>query len=96
MVFLIVCLLVGCGLGLRFKVLVLIPVVTLAVAFAVVGRVAGGDAFWAALMAVAATVSLQTGYLIGLGVRYLVVGAYANHLPGSSVPGTSPTRQNAH
>jgi len=96
MVFFIVCLLVGCGLGLRFKVLVLIPVTTLAVAFAVAGRVAGGDAFWWALMAVAATVSLQIGYLIGLGVRYLVVGAYANRLPGNSLPGTSPARQSAH
>ncbi len=92
MVFLIVCLLVGLGLGLRFKVLVLVPVATLAVAIAISARITGGDAFWSLLMAAAATVSLQIGYLIGLCIRYLFVSARANSARVSSLPGVSPTQ----
>lgn len=92
MVFLIFCFLIGCGVGLHFRVLALVPVTILVVIFLVFGRSTGGDAFWSVMMALAVTLSLQIGYLIGLCIHYLVLRAPANPSNVSSVSGSPPTR----
>jgi uncharacterized membrane protein len=91
MVILMVCLLIGCAVGLRFRVLALVPVIILTVAFVGSGRIAGGDTFWVVLMAVGVTVSLQLGYLIGLCVHHLVVSSSADRSRVRPVSG-APTR----
>lgn len=91
MVFIVACLFIGCGIGLRFKVLAVVPAAVLAIAFVYI-RNAGGDAFWSVLVAVAVTVSLQIGYLIGLCIHYLVLSAPADPSRVNSLSGASPTR----
>jgi hypothetical protein len=92
MTFLIVCLLAGLLLGQRFKVLVLIPAAAVVIALSF----AGAEVRWPiALMAVAATVSLQMGYLLGLVVHYMLTGVHANSSPASSLAGSTPRRRSA-
>ena len=92
MVFLIVCLIIGCGVGLRFKVLALVPVTILLVLFLIFSRSSGGDAFWSVFMTLAASLSLQIGYLIGLCIHYLVLQASPTASRLNSVSGASPSR----
>ena len=48
----------------------------------IAGGIARTEVHWLiALMAVAATVSLQIGYLLGLVIRFLPIGSHANHFP---------------
>src|SRR3981081_1402508 len=66
--------LAGMVLGQRFKVLILVPVIGLAVIIATASAIAHGDQFWSIeLLAVWFAVALQIGYLIGTGILSVLV-----------------------
>jgi len=73
--------LVGAVLGLRFKVLVLVPVICVALAIVLVDGIARGDGlWWLALAMIVITTSLQLGYILGNVVRFAMGAARApNH-----------------
>ena len=66
----IILVLAGAALGMRFKVMILVPAVTLTVLFAAIVGVARGDQFWsiAAAMILLGT-AIQIGYLAGILIR---------------------------
>src|SRR5258708_38925314 len=60
----IISMLAGIALGLRYKVFVLVPAVTLTITFVVMAGIAHGDRLWSILLAVAALgTAVQLGYL---------------------------------
>jgi hypothetical protein len=71
---LLVCLLTGVVLGQRFKVLMLLPATVPALLFALL-IIAMHGATVGRLLAAAliATASLQIGYLVGIGLRHLII-----------------------
>jgi hypothetical protein len=89
-------LLAGLLLGQRFRVLVLVPAMTLALLAAVGSGVARADGlWWTALMAVAAGAALQIGYLTGLVIRNIPVIGRAGRT-ATSPSGSAPARRGAH
>ncbi|HWN51109.1 MAG TPA: hypothetical protein VNO18_15030 [Xanthobacteraceae bacterium] len=80
----IICVLTGAILGLRFKVLVLVPSIGLALVGAAIFATVQGDQIWlaAARLAVIAT-TIQIGYLAGLFIRGAIetVGAFEQGSP---------------
>ena len=93
----IICLFAGLVLGQRLKVLVLVPATALIVALAIVGGLAGGSTFRSVLLAaVAAAVSLQVGYLLGLGIHHVLSGIRTIGTNANSVADPGPTRRPAH
>lgn len=75
----ILCLLVGLLLGQQFKVLILVPATAVAAALTIVLAATRGDTFWLiTLMVVVDTVSLQIGYLLGIGIHELLVGFHVS------------------
>jgi hypothetical protein len=93
MTFAIFSLLAGLVLGHRFRVLVLLPAIALALLGAVGAGTAHADGiWWTALMAAAAVAALQIGYLIGLVARQIpVIGQVTTPLFGSA-----PARSSVH
>ena len=88
----LICLLLGAVLGQRFKVQVLLPAMTLALALAVAAGLGHASTFWQIIGAVlVATTSLQIGYAAGVGIRYLVAVARTRRINGDSHT-TSPQR----
>jgi hypothetical protein len=73
----IISLLVGTFLAQRFKVLVLAPVILLFTVILAFGAgIARADAGWTVgLTATMTIVGLQIGYLLGIGIRHLIVVA---------------------
>jgi hypothetical protein len=68
----------GVVLGLRYKVLILVPAVMFAMMFAVIVGVARADSVLSvALMTVALAVAVQLGYLAGIFLRALIAWIYA-------------------
>jgi hypothetical protein len=66
----VVSVLAGIILGLRFKVMILVPAITLAMLFAVVVGVARADPFWSILLTIILLGSaVQVGYLAGIVMR---------------------------
>src|SRR5260370_24858558 len=64
------CFLAGIALGLRYKVLILVPAVTLAMIFAMIIGVACADHFWSIVLAmVVLGTAVQFGYLAGIAIR---------------------------
>jgi hypothetical protein len=65
--------LAGIALGLRYKVLILVPAVIFAMIFAVIVGVAHADRFWSVVltMAILAT-AVQFGYLAGVVLRVAI------------------------
>jgi hypothetical protein len=89
-------LLAGLVLGQRFKVLVLVPAIMLALLAGVGSGVARADGiWWTALTAVAAGTALQIGYLIGLVIRHIPVIGRAGRT-ATSLSGSAPARRGAH
>ena len=69
----IISVLAGIALGLRYKVFVLVPAVTLTIMFAVTGGIAHGDRLWSILLAMAILgTAVQIGYLAGIMIRAAV------------------------
>jgi hypothetical protein len=59
--------LVGVALGLRFKVLILVPAIGFAAVFALVVGLANGDTFGSILLAIVIVgIAIQFGYLAGI------------------------------
>jgi hypothetical protein len=82
----IISMLVGIALGLRFKVFVLVPAVSLTIMFAVVGGIAHGDRMWSILFAMAILgTAVQFGYLAGIMIR-VTVGSIFSSLAGGRNP----------
>jgi hypothetical protein len=97
MISLIVSFLVGMVLGQRFKVLILLPAIALALIAVVGGGIARAEQVWSiALIAVGVIVALQIGYLIGTGIRALIVGARASRAYPGSVRAPAIVRRTAH
>ena len=62
--------LAGIALGLRYRVVILVPAVSLVVTFVVIVGIARGDHFWSIILAmVIVGIALQLGYLIGIAIR---------------------------
>src|SRR5437899_1324367 len=69
-------LLVGALLAQRFRIMFVIPATTVALAATVGIAVAQAQTvWWTILTAVAASTSVQIGYLIGLGIRHVLEAA---------------------
>ena len=78
--------LLGAILGMRFKVLVLIPVIAFALIAILVGGVTRGDSASAILIAIVlVSIGLQIGYLSGIATRYTIALARAGRVRESSV-----------
>ena len=87
MTILLLALLVGAVLGQRFKVLVLLPAMALALGLTAADGLAQAEPFWQVLVtAVVAFTGLQLGYLAGTGIRHLMVAAHPGRIHGNSLP----------
>jgi len=94
MIALILSLTAGMVLGQRFKVLILLPATGLAIIAATGAGMAHGDHGWSiVLLAIAVTVALQIGYLIGTGIRSLLAAGRASRVHGTSVPTPAVVRR---
>ena len=89
-------LLTGMVLGLRFKVLVLVPAIACVLVAALGIGIARGAAFWPAVIGLAGVASVQIGYLAGVGIRHLLAAARMSGLRNASVAGPQPVRRTAH
>jgi hypothetical protein len=79
--------LVGAVLGLRFKVFVLVPVISIALVIVAVDGVARGDELWrlAVSMIVIAT-AVQVGYILGIVIQFVMASARNTHHATVSLP----------
>jgi hypothetical protein len=97
LVFVVISLLIGMVLGQRFKVLVLVPAIGLALIVTTVAGIARADSVWLiVVMTVAVTSSLQIGYLAGTGIRHLMAAARASRLRAGALGGSMPARHPVH
>jgi hypothetical protein len=68
--------LIGAMLGLRFKVLILVPANVIGSAATLGLGIAHSNSFWSTLLAIAlAITALQIGYLGGTAIRFLIAAA---------------------
>jgi hypothetical protein len=82
----IVSALAGIALGLRYKVFVLVPAVSLTIMFAVIGGIAHGDGLWSILLAMAILgTAVQFGYFAGIVIRP-AVGSICSSILGGRNP----------
>ena len=91
--FVVISLVAGIALGQRFKILILVPVMSLALVGTIAAGIARADNVWSiALMAIAAVTALQIGYLIGIWLRSFIVSArFARPSPASEETRRPPT-----
>ena len=76
--------LVGAVLGLRFKVLVLIPAMCVELAIVLTGGIAGGNRlWWIALAMIVIATSTQVGFFTGSVVRSVMAARIAADGKGS-------------
>jgi hypothetical protein len=74
----VLALLLGAVLGMRFKVLILLPVIACAVIIIATGGIASGaQGLPILVMAVLASICLQLGYFTGVMTRYVTLIARA-------------------
>jgi hypothetical protein len=79
--------LVGAVLGVRFKVLVLVPAICAALPVVVVAEIARGEGIWGlALATIVVASSLQIGYILGNVVWFVTGAARATNHRTSSMP----------
>jgi hypothetical protein len=77
----------GIALGLRYKVLILVPAVACAMAIAVVMGIVRADHFWSiALAMVALAGAIQFGYLVGIFMRAAIGSICARHVGSRIIP----------
>lgn len=85
--------LLGATLGLRFKVLVLLPVTFIGVSGTVIFAILYQSSVAATIvLVVALATTLQAGYFAGLFVRFVLVAARAPRLRSASAPLARPSR----
>jgi hypothetical protein len=91
--FVVISLVAGIALGQRFKILILVPVMSLALVGTIAAGIARADNVWSiALMAIAVVTALQIGYLIGIWLRSFIVSArFAHPSPASEETRRPPT-----
>jgi hypothetical protein len=90
MILLLISLLLGMVLGQRFRVLVLLPAMGIILSVAIgMGLASALGLRPTALLAVGSVVSLQIGYLAGIGLRYFLAGARGAK-PSTLDVGTQP------
>ena len=78
--FVVISLVAGIALGQRFKILILVPVMSLAFVGTIAAGIARADNVWSiALMAIAVLTALQIGYLIGIWLRSFIVTGSLTH-----------------
>ena len=66
----------GIALGQWFRVLILVPVMTLALGGTIAAGIARADDVWSiAFVAIAVVTGLQIGYLVGIWLRSFIVSA---------------------
>ena len=93
----IVSTLLGMALGLRFKVLVLAPVIVLTLLLAVGATIAHPSSAWTAGETAALVIAaLQISYLFGIGMRHLTVLARAGRRRAASNAGALLPRRSVH
>jgi len=79
----IISVLAGIALGLRYKVVILVPAVTLAMIFAMIVGTARADHFWSVILAmVILGTAVQFGYLAGIAIRAAVGSIWALMIGG--------------
>jgi hypothetical protein len=88
--------LVGMALGQRFKIWVLPPILVLTIFLAIVAALMGVGVWAAAAASLTMIVGFQVGYLLGIGLRYLMAVGRANRLRRASSGGLVATRSPAH
>jgi len=89
-------LLVGAGLGQRFKVMILMPAIAIVLVLAVATGIAQGQTAWSIVLIAATTATcLQIGYFVGIGIRHVLEAAISR---SSSSPSSvkTPVRHAAH
>jgi hypothetical protein len=75
--------LAGTALGLRYKVFVLVPAVTLAMMFAAMAGIAHGDHLGSIILAmVILGATVQFGYLTGIGIYAVTAPIWASLIGG--------------
>jgi hypothetical protein len=93
MTLMLISLLFGAALGQRFKVLVLIPGMGIVLPTVIAAGIFRADQFGQIIYgAIAATVSLQIGYLAGIALYYLMVVSRASDLDTGSDSSRAPAR----
>ena len=64
---------VGIVLGLRYKILILVPALMFAMTLAIIVGVASADNFWSVVLTtVAVVIAVQLGYLAGIVIRAVI------------------------
>jgi glucose dehydrogenase len=88
----VISLVAGIALGQWFKILILVPVMSLALVGTIAAGIARADNVWSiALMAIAVVTALQIGYLIGIWLRSFIVAArFARPSPASEATRRAP------
>ena len=88
----VISLVAGIALGQWFKILILVPVMSLALVGTIAAGIARADNGWSiALMAIAVVTALQIGYLIGIWLRSFIVAArFARPSPASKATQRAP------
>ena len=75
----------GIALGLRYKVLILVPAVALAMVFAIIVGIARADHFWSIILAmVIVGTAVQLGYLVGIAIRAAIGSVILKQPNGAS------------
>lgn len=88
--------LAGIVLGQRLNIFILVPGITLALVLVVGSGIERADTLWSiVLTAVGTVVSLQVGYLLGNGIRHILLGTRTRS-PASSLQGSASARRAAH
>jgi membrane protein DedA with SNARE-associated domain len=83
--------LVGAGLAQRFKIMVLIPAVATVATLAVGIGLTNAHAAWViVMMAAAAAISMQVGYLIGISIHDVLAAASLRSAPPTSARHPAP------
>jgi hypothetical protein len=76
----------GIALGLRYRVVILLPVVVLAIIFALIGGIARGDPVWSIVLAAAiSATAVQLGYLAGILLERLIAARSQSNLTEGSL-----------
>ncbi len=91
------CLILGMGIGQRFKVLMLLPGIAVSTILALgVGIAQVSAAGSIALLVATSIAGLQAGYLVGIVLRYAPIAVRASRLRAGATAGSMPTRHAAH
>jgi hypothetical protein len=93
----LLCLLGGMVIAQRFKVLVLVPTIFVALVFAVGTGISRDESFLTVLATAAIVIAcVQIGYLLGAAVYHLFLLARANRFHSRTLPNALPPRRAAH